>query len=196
MHIHELEREFILHQQLQRIASRHLHRLVLAKNRCKVVCDMAGELYDAFAAQRFKLVKNTVSADEFQGDARTYLSRVVMYWFQDVRLSDTEHDAIQAEVANRRHAWVAKAYSMCVATQGEPETPGALIRRFMEDEGYSIGELAKEMKVSREALSSACHGGNRHGRVLLIKLANRMGVDPKVLRGSGTQAALHTDTSH
>jgi antitoxin component HigA of HigAB toxin-antitoxin module len=58
-----------------------------------------------------------------------------------------------------------------------------LIRRFMEEEGYGIADLAKELGASREALSSVINGGKRHGRKLLVKLANRMKVEPEILIG-------------
>jgi transcriptional regulator with XRE-family HTH domain len=69
-----------------------------------------------------------------------------------------------------------------------------LIRAFMDREGYRVTDLAVELKVSREAMSSAVNGGNRHGRKLLTKLANKIGIELECLT-TNPDSELHVNST-
>jgi antitoxin component HigA of HigAB toxin-antitoxin module len=169
---------------LQPIASHHLSELIRSDDKRERMCKMAGELFDAMAEMRFRLVETELDATRFADESRLYLSQVVLPWFDGVPLNEADREAIQVEIANRRIQWLTKAL-LRVRGVPEMEAPSGitLIRRFMEEEGYGIADLAKELGASREALSSVINGGKRHGRKLLVKLANRMKVEPEILIG-------------
>jgi hypothetical protein len=113
--------------------------------------------------------------------ARVFLHRRLAAYANGLRL---DHQFAMSALSAESGAAIKTTARSAEKKKARPRSAlGLKIQTYMDDEGYTITEFAAALKVSRQALNSAVSGGNRHGKTLLTKIGNKMGVDVAELLG-------------
>jgi hypothetical protein len=86
-----------------------------------ILCELAGKLFDTWAARRIELVKTDDDLRAYTSEMETYLSMIVMPCLADVDLSDAEMETIRLSVAGRKQHWLGRALEW--TTPADAKTP-------------------------------------------------------------------------
>jgi hypothetical protein len=98
------ERNRLCGEQLPRIA------LSTGVERQKLICELAGSLFDSWARRRVTLVQNLENIPFFSDDQDMCLSMIVMPSFPPaLALDDFDTNAIDLTIAGRKRYWLAEA---------------------------------------------------------------------------------------